>query len=229
VAALVELCKTAGAKRVVVAEAVSYGTRRGRKRTTEECFKLLGVQTAVEAAGGEILCLEDDERITVDVPEAFCLHRLDYPKSLLDADVLVNMPCMKTHAMTMVTLGVKNFQGILTDEHKYEAHRDDISQHVVDIYRVRLPDLTVIDALLAMEGNGAGEAGIPVSMNTLLAGPDMVAVNLHPTLGPLGDRSLSQHRHLYLRRVLHVLDAGRGAELAACPMRPKPFHSDRWR
>jgi uncharacterized protein (DUF362 family) len=177
VAALVELCRAAGAERVVVAEAVSYGTRVGRKRTTRDCFELLGVKKAVQAAGGEILCLEDDERVPMELLDGFCLHRIDYPRSLLDADVLINMPCLKTHSMTMVTLGIKNFQGILTDEKKYESHRDDLSQHVVDIHRVRLPDLTVVDGLLAMEGNGAGESGIPVPMNLLLAGPDMVAVD----------------------------------------------------
>ena len=176
-AALVVLCKEAGAQRVIIAEGVSYGTKAGRGRTTRECLKLLGVQTAVEAAGGEVLALEDDERVSVDVADAFCLHRIDYPKTMLECDVLINLPCMKTHGMTLATLGVKNYQGILTDEQKYEGHRDDISQHVVDIHRVRLSDLTIMDALLAMEGNGAGEAGLPVPLNTILAGADMVAVD----------------------------------------------------
>ena len=177
IAALVRICREAGARRVIVAEGVSYGTKKGRNTTTRDCMKLLGVQTAVEAAGGEILYLEDDERVSVDVPNAFCLHQIDYPKTLLECDVLINLPCMKMHGMTMATLGVKNYQGILTDEQKYEGHRDDISQHVVDIHRVRLSDLTIMDALLAMEGNGAGEAGIPVPMHTILAGADMVAVD----------------------------------------------------
>lgn len=177
VAALVRLIRWAGASRVVVAEGVSVGTKLERGKTTRDCFKDLGIQSAVEAEGGEILCLEDDPRVSVDVPGGIALNRIDYPKSFLDADVFIELPCLKTHGLTLVTLGIKNLQGLLTDEQKYFAHRDDLDQKLVDIHKVRKADLTVIDGLLAMEGNGAGEAGLPVPMNILLAGSDVVAVD----------------------------------------------------
>jgi uncharacterized protein (DUF362 family) len=176
-AALVRIFKEAGAARVIVTEGVSVGTKQDRGFSTLENLVLLGVKTAVEEAGGEIVTLDNIERVSVDVPNAFVLHRIDYPKLYLDADVLVDVACMKTHSMTMATLGIKNFQGILSDEQKYEGHRDDLAQHMVDIHRVRQPDLTLIDGLIAMEGNGAGEAGIPLPMNIILAGPDVVAVD----------------------------------------------------
>jgi hypothetical protein len=138
---------------------------------------LLGVKSAVEAAGGEVVSLDDAERVSVDVPGAYILHRIDYPRLLLEADLLVDLACLKTHTMTMVTLGIKNFQGILSDEQKYEGHRDDLPQHLADIHRVRKPDLTIIDGLIAMEGNGAGEQGIAVPMNLVITGRDVVAVD----------------------------------------------------
>ncbi len=177
VAALVRLIREAGARRVIVAEGVSVGTKLERGSTTRDCFKALGIQSAVEAAGGEILCLEDDERVSIDVPGAMALHRIDYPKSILDADVFIELPCLKTYGLTLVTLGIKNLQGILTDEQKYYAHRDDLDQKLVDIHKVRRADLTLVDGLLAMEGDGAGEHGRPVPMNILLASPDVVAVD----------------------------------------------------
>lgn len=176
-AALVRVAKEAGARRVIVAEGVSVGTKMSRGVTTMDCFKLLGVQSAVEAEGGEVLCLEDDERVSMDVPGGIALHRIDCPKTILDADVFIELPCLKTHGLTLVTLGIKNLQGILTDEQKYYAHRDDLDQKLVDIHKVRKADLTLIDGLLGMEGEGAGERGRPVPMNILLASPDVVAVD----------------------------------------------------
>jgi len=177
VAALVRVAKEAGARRVIVAEGVSVGTKMSRNVTTMDCFRLLGIRSAVEAEGGEILCLEDDERVLVEVPGGMALHRIHYPKAILDADVFIELPCLKTHGLTLVTLGIKNLQGLLTDEQKYYAHRDDLDQKLVDIHKVRQADLTIIDGLLGMEGEGAGERGRPVPMNIILASPDVVAVD----------------------------------------------------
>ena len=87
------------------------------------------------------------------------------------------VPCMKTHGMTFVTLGMKNFQGILNDEQKYYAHRDDLEQKLVDLFKIRRPDLTLIDGITAMEGNGAGEGGQPHPMNMYVASTDVVAAD----------------------------------------------------
>jgi uncharacterized protein (DUF362 family) len=178
IAAVVRIFKEAGARKVTVVEGVSVGTRQSRGYTSMDNMVLLGVKTAVEEAGGEIVSLDHIERVWVDVPSAFILHRIEYPKLMLEADVLVDLACLKTHSLAMVTLGIKNFQGILSDEQKYEGHRDDLCQHLVDIHRVRQPDLTIIDGLIGMEGNGAGEYGIPVPMmNLILAGDNVVAVD----------------------------------------------------
>jgi hypothetical protein len=92
-------------------------------------------------------------------------------------DVLINLPCMKTHTMTLVSLGIKNYQGILNDEQKYYAHRDDLEQKLVDIQKIRPTQLTLIDGLTAMEGNGAGESGTPHPMDMLIASRDVVAAD----------------------------------------------------
>jgi uncharacterized protein (DUF362 family) len=176
-AALVGAARRAGASRVVLCEAVSIGTRLGRKTTTTAIIDELGIREAVEAAGGEVLCLEDDERVRLEVPNARSIAWVDYPRCMRDCDVLVNLPCMKTHTMTMVTLGIKNFQGILDDGQKYYAHRDDLEQKLVDLQKIRRPDLTVIDGLIAMEGDGAGEQGTPRPMNLLIASRDIVAAD----------------------------------------------------
>ncbi|MBQ9562463.1 MAG: DUF362 domain-containing protein [Lachnospiraceae bacterium] len=173
----IKLIKEAGAGRIVLCEAVSVGTKLGRGTSTASILEEMGVRDAAIAAGAEVLCLEDDERVVVKIPDGKSIGEVNYPKTLYDCDVMFDLPCMKTHAMTLVTLGMKNFQGILDDAQKYYAHRDDFEQKIVDLFKIRKPDLTLIDGITAMEGNGAGEHGIPHPMNMLLASRDVVAVD----------------------------------------------------
>jgi len=176
-AALLKLINTAKPAKVTVAEGVSIGTKLGRNSTTAKIAEEMGIIDVVKEAGAEFLCLEDDERVTVEVPNAMAMYKMAYPKTILEADVLIDLPCMKTHGITMVTLGLKNYQGLLNDVEKYYCHRDDLPQKLIDIHKVKKTDLTVIDGLLAMEGNGAGEAGIPKPMNVIIAGDNVVSAD----------------------------------------------------
>ena len=189
IASMVKLAREAGAKRVTVIEGVSVGTLMKRVRpamtpcgmsrgfSTIEVMQLLGVKRAVEEAGGEVLGVEDAEKVEVDVKGGKALHRVSYPRVVLDADYFINMPAMKTHTMTMVTLSIKNLQGILDEKGRYFSHRDDTNQHMVDISKIRKPDLVLLDGLLAMEGEGAGEAGVTVEMGLIMASHDTVALD----------------------------------------------------
>jgi uncharacterized protein (DUF362 family) len=189
IAAAVSLAREAGAGRVTVIEGVSVGTlmkrvnpahsgvcmRRGYR--TVEVMRMLGVKKAVEDAGGEVLGVEDAEKVSVDIEGGMALHSALYPKIVLDADYFINMPALKTHTMTMVTLSIKNLQGLLDEKSRYHSHRDDLDQHMVDIGKIRRPDLVILDGLIGMEGMGAGEGGTPVDMGIILAGHDPVAVD----------------------------------------------------
>ncbi len=191
IGALVKLCKEAGAKNVAVVEGVSVGSLMKRVNLeatadsdqmvlgmkTVDMMEMLGVKKAVEDAGGEVFGIEEMETLRTTVENGMVLHELDFPKMILEADCFINLPALKTHGMTLVTLGIKNLQGILTEEDRYFGHRDDLDQHLVDILKVRIPDLTLVDGLIAMEGTGAGESGLPLPMGLVLAGADIVALD----------------------------------------------------
>ena len=162
IASVVRLVRAAGAAKVTVIEGVSVGTlmkrvNPERSKTNAargfgsiEVMRMLGVKQAVEDAGGEVLGVEDAEKVEVDIEGGMALHRVNYPKIVLDADYFINMPAMKTHTMTMVTLSLKNLQGLLDEKGRYFSHRDDLDQHMVDINKIRMPDLVLLDGLLAM-------------------------------------------------------------------------------
>ena len=189
IASVVKLARQAGATRVTVIEGVSVGTLRKRvnpARSTRgmtrgfssvDVMNILGVKKAVEEAGGEVIGVEDAEKVVVDIKGGTALHRVNYPQVVLDADFFINIPAMKTHTMTMVTLSLKNLQGLLDEKGRYFSHRDDLDQHMVDISKIRMPDLVVLDGLIAMEGMGAGEGGDPLEMGIIMASHDSVALD----------------------------------------------------
>ena len=189
ISSMVRLAREAGAKRVTVIEGVSVGTLMKRVRpaatpcglsrgfNTMEIMRILGVKREVEEAGGEVIGVEDAEKVEVDIKGGIALHHVNYPKVVLDADCFINLPAMKTHTMTMVTLSLKNLQGLLDERGRYYSHRDDMHQHMVDISKIRKPDLVLLDGLLAMEGMGAGEGGTPVEMGVIMVGYDTVALD----------------------------------------------------
>ena len=189
ISSMVRLAREAGAKRVTVIEGVSVGTMMKRVRPsatpcgmnrgfkTAEIMRMLGIKREVEEAGGEVLGVEDAEKVEVDIKGGIALHHVNYPKVVLDADCFINMPALKTHTMTMVTLSIKNLQGLLDERGRYYSHRDDLNQHMVDISKIRKPDLVLLDGLLAMEGMGAGEGGTPVKMGVIMASYDTVALD----------------------------------------------------
>lgn len=100
---------------------------------------------------------------------------LKMPRAVLEADYLVNLPKIKTCAHTLVTLGVKNLYGVFQQPKKSRYHKrlDDILPYLARTVRC---DLTVVDGLTCMEGNGP-VVGNPVCMNLVLAGRNVVAVD----------------------------------------------------
>ncbi|MDO8588289.1 MAG: DUF362 domain-containing protein [Armatimonadota bacterium] len=180
VAALVTLAKEAGAARVTVAEGRSISTAKFRKQhnSTRACFEAVGMTAAVmEAGADEIVYLEEDEFVQTDVPNAAVLKRATVPRTILEAEYLINAPVLKNHSLTLVTLGIKNLHGIISDSDKLFGHNyRQLPQKLADILHVRRPDITVIDGVTGQEGDHADE-GRPVDLGIIIAGFDTVAVD----------------------------------------------------
>jgi len=181
VVAVGELCREAGAGRVIVAEGRSISTAKYRKaqNSTRACFAATGMDVAVAAAGFEVVYLEDDEFVEVDLPDAQVLKTAHVPRTILDADVFINLPVMKIHSLTTVTMAIKNLHGIISDYDKLYRHcyRDlMLARKLTDLLRIRRVDLTVMDGLMAQEADHAAE-GRPVEMGLIFASRDAVALD----------------------------------------------------
>ncbi len=179
IAALIRLAKEAGAREVTVAEGRSISTALFRKNahTTKACFEAVGMDRAALDNGANIVYLEDDEFIDVSCEDALVLKEARVPRTIYEAEVLINVPVLKNHSLTLVTLGIKNLHGTISDKDKlfgHDYHR--IPQKLVDILRYHKPALTVIDGVRGQEGDHAN-MGSPVDTRVIISGMDTVAVD----------------------------------------------------
>ena len=80
-------------------------------------------------------------------------------KAVLEADVIINLGKLKTHTLTLLTCGVKNIFGVIPGFRKSELHKifpkpGEFAAMLVELYKLISPSLTIVDGILAMEGNG---------------------------------------------------------------------------
>ncbi len=99
-----------------------------------------------------------------------------------DCDYLISLPKFKTHEFTLITGAIKNLFGLVSGTYKTELHKNyfdpvEFAKILVDIYQETKPALTIIDGILAMEGDGPATNGKTRQLNLLLGGSDCVALD----------------------------------------------------
>ena len=108
------------------------------------------------------------------------LERILLPASVLSADLLVSVAKLKTHHWAGMTCGMKNLFGIVPGAvygwPKNFLHVHGIPESIVDLNATLRPGLTIVDAVVAMEGDGP-IMGRPRPMGFIAMGTDTVAVD----------------------------------------------------
>lgn len=138
-----------------------------------------GIAEAADALG--IPAAEFTASRTVSFPEGQLIKQFTIAEGVLDADGLVTLPKLKTHQLTRMTGAVKNQFGCIPGLLKPEFHTrmpdvDRFCQMLVDLNRFIRPRLAVMDAIVAMEGNGP-RGGDPRQVGVLLLSDDPVAID----------------------------------------------------
>jgi len=99
-----------------------------------------------------------------------------------NCDYLVNVPKFKTHNLTLLTGAIKNLFGLVWGTHKTELHKNyfeisDFTKILVDIFEEAKPALTIVDGIVALEGDGPATSGKPRQTGLVLASSDCVALD----------------------------------------------------
>lgn len=129
----------------------------------------------------EIPAIDYSQGIPVTYPEGVQAKDFVIPKELLDADCVISLSKMKTHALERVTGAVKNSYGFVYGLHKAKGHTkypsaDSFARMLIDLNKYISPRLYIMDGIMAMEGNGPG-SGDPVPMKVMLMSTDPVALD----------------------------------------------------
>lgn len=171
VAALVRTCLAAGAKAVKV---IDYPFTN-----PVICLEKSGIRAAATAAGGQVYTLNGgrDRYFRPVQTGGQVLAAAEYSKDVLDADVFINMPILKHHVGTTLTLGLKNLMGLVWDRGYF--HRTDLHRCIAETAAFKKPHLTVLDALRGITDNGPTGPGTIRAYNKLVLGTDPVAVDAY--------------------------------------------------
>jgi uncharacterized protein (DUF362 family)/Pyruvate/2-oxoacid:ferredoxin oxidoreductase delta subunit len=124
-------------------------------------------------------------------------------RPIFEADLVINLPKLKTHVLTLYTGAVKNIFGTIPGTRKREVHLrapgvQDFGPVLVDVLELVRPGLTIMDGVLGQEGNGPGMGGTPRPYGLLAASTDPVAL----------DAVLTRAMGYRPGEVLHLVDAG---------------------
>lgn len=148
------------AKKVIVVESDS------RSGTADYRVTKSGIMEIIQKCSVEFLNLSEDETEEREVAGL----TLQIPKTVLNADFLINMPKLKTSGMKQmfVTIAMKNMFGTLANKKKYKLHKA-LVDILVFLNRTIRQDLTIVDGIVGMQGIGP-DRGSPVNMNLIVSG-----------------------------------------------------------
>jgi uncharacterized protein (DUF362 family)/Pyruvate/2-oxoacid:ferredoxin oxidoreductase delta subunit len=169
---VVEKVETMGPASIVVGDnpgVASYGAN-------EQSFKKTGL---MKAAKGHYQNIGNDSRKVNFNPDF--MSTVSLSRIVLDADVIISLPKFKTHGLTVITGAIKNSYGFLPGAQKARLHRaagspQRFHEMLVDLFRLRVPDLFLVDAVVGMEGNGPASPNLR-NIGLILASDNAVALD----------------------------------------------------
>lgn len=137
-------------------------------------YSKTGMEEVANLTGAE---LNFDLRVQkIDNPEGVYLKKIKILKPLYDADLIINVAKLKTHRLMLYTGAIKNMFGSIAGLEKSDYHlrmtdNNRFANCLVDIYLATKPEINIIDAIIAMEGEGPS-AGVPKYIGGILASVD---------------------------------------------------------
>jgi len=137
------------------------------------------VDNVYEATGIKKVCREED--VSLVKFDKRKKNKFLLTSWLDEVDFLVNLPKFKTHGLTLLSGAIKNNFGLVCGTYKTELHKNYFDPEafagvLVDIYKEAKPALTIVDGILAMEGEGPGTSGKLRQAGLLATGADCVAI-----------------------------------------------------
>ena len=170
--ALIEMLQELGAD-------VSVGDSPGME-SPEQALEASGYMEIMREYGVKVA--DFYREVEVPVPNGGFSKKVKVVRAIIEADKIINFAKMKTHGFMMFSGCVKNMFGVVSGVSKIHSHirfpnPDLFAQGLLDIFTTAKPTLNIMDAVIAMEGDGPTN-GSPKKVGILLASPDGVALDV---------------------------------------------------
>ena len=142
----------------------------------EESFEKTGLMSAAKGYYENI----GNDSVKVDFNPDF-MPMVSISRAVLEADIIISLPKFKTHGLTVMTGAIKNSYGFLPGAQKSRLHRaagspERFHEVIVEVFRLRVPDFFIVDAVVGMEGNGPASTDLR-SIGLILASNNAVALD----------------------------------------------------
>jgi uncharacterized protein (DUF362 family) len=171
--AVYEYCKKHSKAEIAIGEGCGSGT-------TDATFKANGFAKLAKKYGIRLIDFNAEPAVLIKNKNALQLKEFYVPKIALDA-FIISLPILKDHSFTVTTIAMKNMFGLAPAPYyrggwnKSKLHSPSTHKSVVDVCLYKRPDLSVVDAAVALTGMHL--SGTPKKTNCILAGFDPVAVD----------------------------------------------------
>ena len=174
---VVVLLKERGIDDITIGEGMVLSKAKD-KETPAHAFEYLGYNTLNKRYGVKAMNVFDGEMETVDLGDGV---NLTYGADILHSDFVVDIPAMKTHNQTVVSLGIKNLKGMINLESRKICHNADpnrdLNFHVARLADKMPPMLTILDGIYTLE-KGPSFDGRMHRSNILVASSDVVSADM---------------------------------------------------
>lgn len=143
---------------------------------------ITGIKEVADEMGVEVVDFK--EAITVKGSQGGIFKEHEIAKEVIDADLVINLPKLKTHSQMVLTCAVKNLFGCVPGARKVQWHykagvdRIYFGKMLVEVSQIVNPILTIVDGIIGLEGDGPGSSGSPRHIGLIVAGTDCSVVDL---------------------------------------------------
>jgi uncharacterized protein (DUF362 family) len=141
--------------------------------TTVQGFDWSGIGRIARRYGAKLIDFNSEpyERVELDGV------RVRISKWALESDFLIDLPVLKAHRQTKISLGMKNLKGCLALKSKQQFHRHDLNKMIALLNMKIRPSLTIIDGIYGLE-KGPDFLGVPHRMDLIIAGKDVFSCDI---------------------------------------------------
>ncbi len=152
----------------------------GSTRKIETVWRKTGLLEVCEELGVELVSFESAGHQHLRGRNRFA-PELQIANPVLEADAVVNLPKLKTHSLTVFTCAVKNLFGYVPGMRKMmlhgaALHPRDFAEILTDVYRLRPPNLSIVDGIISMQGDGPS-GGSPYPFGRIIVGDNAPALD----------------------------------------------------